>query len=165
MDLITYPCHNSDAGLDKLVKFRKVIQMGTLDPKIYQNKPRQKRLEMLWISCMHCLTYHTFSRTRYNVNCVNKVSHNIHSYDLLTWWRHQMETFSALLAICAGNSLVTGEFPSQRPVTRSFDVFFNPRLNKRLRKQSWVWWCETPPHPLWRHRNEISVYWLSLTNR
>ena len=31
-------------------------------------------------------------------------------------WRHQMETFSALLAICAGNSQVTGEFPSQRPV-------------------------------------------------
>ena len=38
------------------------------------------------------------------------------------WWRHQMETFSALLAICAGNSPVIGEFPSQRPVTRSFDV-------------------------------------------
>ena len=39
-----------------------------------------------------------------------------------TWWRHQMETFSALLAICAGNSPVPGEFPTQRPVTRSFDV-------------------------------------------
>ena len=40
-----------------------------------------------------------------------------------TWWRHQMETFSALLAICAGNSPVPGEFPTQRPVTRSFDIF------------------------------------------
>ena len=50
-----------------------------------------------------------------------------------TWWRHQMETFSALLAFCAGNSPVTGEFPAQRPVTRNFDVFFNLRLNKRLR--------------------------------
>ena len=39
-----------------------------------------------------------------------------------TWWRHQMETFSALLALCAGNSPVTGEFPAQRPVTRSFDI-------------------------------------------
>ena len=38
------------------------------------------------------------------------------------WWRHQTETFSALLALCAGNSPVTGEFPSQRSVTRSFDV-------------------------------------------
>ena len=41
-----------------------------------------------------------------------------------TWRRHLMETFSALLALWAGNSPVTGEFPSQRPVTRSFDVFF-----------------------------------------
>ena len=39
-------------------------------------------------------------------------------------WRHQMETFSALLAICAGNSPVTNEFPTQRPVTRSIDVFY-----------------------------------------
>ena len=43
-----------------------------------------------------------------------------------------METFSALLAICAGNSPVPGEFPTQRPVTRSFDGFFHLRLNKRL---------------------------------
>ena len=43
-----------------------------------------------------------------------------------------METFSALLALCAGNSPVPAEFPSQRPVTRSFDVFFDLRLNKRL---------------------------------
>ena len=40
------------------------------------------------------------------------------------WWRHQMETFSALLALCAGNSPVTGEFSAQRPVTQIFDVFF-----------------------------------------
>ena len=47
-----------------------------------------------------------------------------------------METFSALLAICAGNSPVPGEFPTQRPATQSFDVFFDLRLNKRLSKQS-----------------------------
>ena len=35
----------------------------------------------------------------------------------------------------------------QRPVTRSFDVFFDLRLNKRLRKQSWGWWFETPSRP------------------
>ena len=45
-----------------------------------------------------------------------------------------METFSALLAICAGNSPVAGEFPTQRPVTQSFDVFFDLRLNIRLSK-------------------------------
>ena len=58
------------------------------------------------------------------------------SADVITWWRHQMETFSALLAIRAGNSPVPGEFPTQRPVTRSFDVYFDLRPNKRLSKQS-----------------------------
>ena len=70
-----------------------------------------------------------------------------------SWWRRQMETFSALLALCAGNSQVTGEFPSQRPVARSFDVFFDLCLDKRLSKQSWDWWFETPSLPLWRHCN------------
>ena len=65
-----------------------------------------------------------------------------------SWWRHQMETFSMLLALCAGNSLVAGEFPTQRPVTRSFDVFFDLRLNKWLSKQSWGWWFETPSRSL-----------------
>ena len=71
-----------------------------------------------------------------------------------SWWRHQLETFSALLATCAGNSPVPGDFPAQRPVTRSFDVFFDLRLNKRLSKQSWGWWFETLSCPLWRHCND-----------
>ena len=79
----------------------------------------------------------------------------------VTWWRHQMETFSALLAICAGNSPVPGEFPTQRPVTRSFDVYFDLRLNKRLSKQSWGWWLETLLCPLWRYSYDI---WSKLTH-
>ena len=74
-----------------------------------------------------------------------------------TWWRHQMETFPALLAICAGNSPVPVEFPTQRPVTRSFDVFFDLRLNKRLSKQWWGRWFETLSRPLWRHRNVYNI--------
>ena len=54
-----------------------------------------------------------------------------------------METFSALLALCAGNSPVTGEFPSQSPLTRSFDVFLDMCLNKRLSKQSRRQWFRT----------------------
>ena len=72
-----------------------------------------------------------------------------------------MEAFSALLAICAGNSPVPGEFPAQRPVAQSFDVFFDLRLNKRLSKQSWSWWFETQSRPLWRH---CSVSWNDLFN-
>ena len=71
------------------------------------------------------------------------------------WWRHQMEIFFALLAICAGNSSVPGEFPTQRPVMRSFDAYFDLRPNKRLSKQSWGWWLEPPSRPLWRHRNNL----------
>ena len=68
-----------------------------------------------------------------------------------------METFSALLAICAGNSPVIGEFPAQRPVTQSFDVSFDLRLNTRLSKQWWGWWFETPSCPLWRYCNNPCV--------
>ena len=65
-----------------------------------------------------------------------------------------METFSALLVLCAGNSPVTGEFPTQGTVTRSFDVFF-----EWLSKQSWGWWFETPSRPLWRHCNGLLTSW------
>ena len=71
----------------------------------------------------------------------------------LQWWGHEMEKFSALLPVYAGNSPVTGEFPAQRPMTRIFDIFFDRRLNKRLSKQSGGWWFETPLRPLWHHCN------------
>ena len=56
-----------------------------------------------------------------------------------------------------GNPTVPGEFPTQRPVTRSFDVYFDLRPNKLLSKQSWDWWFETPSRPLWRHRNDKTI--------
>ena len=78
------------------------------------------------------------------------------NYIINPWLRHQMETFSALLALCEGNSPVTGEVPSQRPVTRSFDVFVDLRMNKQLSKHLWGWWFETPSRTLWRHCNAIA---------
>ena len=74
------------------------------------------------------------------------------THTAISWWRHQMQTVSALLAIYAGNSPVPGEFPAQRPVPRDFDVFFDLRPDQRLSKQSWGWWFEMPSHSLWRHR-------------
>ena len=79
------------------------------------------------------------------------------------WWCHQMKTFSALPAICAGNSPVTGAFPTQRPVTRSFNVFFDLHLNKRLSKQWWGWWFQMPSRPLWRHGNGVFLCFLCCT--
>ena len=58
-----------------------------------------------------------------------------HIHDDVIKWKH----FPASLAFCAGNSPVTGEFPSQRPVTRSFDVFFDLHINRRLSKQLRRW--------------------------
>ena len=81
-----------------------------------------------------------------------------------TWWRHQMEAFSTLLAFCAGNSPMNS--PTQRPVTHSFDVFFDLRLNERLSKQSWGWGFETLSWSLWRHCNVhaglicVTLLWL-----
>ena len=78
-------------------------------------------------------------------------------FAMRSWWRHQMETVSALLDICAGNSPVPGEFPAQRHVTRGFDVFFDLRPDKQLSKQSCGWWFETPSHSLRRHRKDYSI--------
>ena len=50
----------------------------------------------------------------------------------------------------------SGEFPTQRPVTRSFDVFFDLRLNKRLSKRPWGWWFVTPSWSLWRQCYELT---------
>ena len=66
------------------------------------------------------------------------------------WWRHQMETFPALLALCAGNSPVTGEFPAQRAVTWSFDVSFD---------RTWIngWVINGEAGDLRRHRTHYDV--------
>ena len=83
----------------------------------------------------------------------------------VSWWRHQMKTFSALLALCAGNSPVPGAFSAQRPVTRSFDVLFDMRLDKQLSKQSRGWWFEMISRPLWRHCNvKICIALYDLTS-
>ena len=74
-----------------------------------------------------------------------------------------METYSALLVLCAGNSPVTGEFPAQRSVMWNFDVYFDLHLNKQLSKQSWGWWFEMPSHPLWRHHNVTTLWNKSLS--
>ena len=82
-----------------------------------------------------------------------------------TWRRHQMETFSALLAFVRGIHRSPVNSLSQSPVMRSFDVFFDLRLNKQLSKQSWGWWFETPPRPLWRHCNACSAGFIDTVTR
>ena len=102
-------------------------------------------------SCLYILTVWN---GRYNVSCPDwkwiLTPSDVSKSSYVIKWKH----FSVLLALCAGNSLVTGEFRIQRSVTRSFDdVFFDLRVYKRLSKQSWGWRFETPASSLWRHCN------------
>ena len=84
-----------------------------------------------WRCEQHCRVYH-FNRAKLIHDDVIKWKHFPHYWPFV--W-------------------VPGKFPTQRPVTRSFDVFFDLHLNKRLSKQSWGWWFEKLSRPLWRHRN------------
>ena len=116
----------------------------------------------LWFS-MCQLIYHrfltfgsksTFLGWHFVNSITNYKSKDIWSFSFTIWWRHQMETFSVLLALCGGNLPVTIWYPSQRPVMRSYGIFFYLRLNKRLNKQSRRRWFETPSRSFWRHHNE-----------
>ena len=106
-------------------------------------------------------------------SCTPKQKHN--RGVIYTWWHHDLETLSyywpttassngnifRVTGLLCGNSPVTGEFPTQRPAARSFDVFFDLHLYKRLSKQWWGWWFETPSRPLWRHCNAFvsGIHW------
>ena len=103
---------------------------------------KQVALDIFTKTCQRCHTGYT-----------KNYAHDWCFVVLYSWWRHQIETFSALQALCAGNSPVTGEFPSQRPVTRRFDVFFDLGLNKRWSKQSRHRWFDTASRSLWCHCN------------
>ena len=75
-----------------------------------------------------------------------------------SWWLHLIETFSELLALCEVNPPVTGGFLSQKPVMRSFGVFVDLRLNKRMSKQSKRRWFEMPLRSVWRHCTVLCAF-------
>ena len=88
-------------------------------------------------------------------------THLLYLYFLFSWSSSNWNMFRVTgfcagnSPVTAGNSPVTGDFPSHRPVTRSFDVCFDLRLNKRLSKQSRPRWVEAPSRSLWRHCNVV----------
>ena len=107
---------------------------------------------------LHPFEYSTYCKLRYLWLLQQTGAHayvyyfskSMHSYSMMA---SPNDTFSALLALCAGKLPVSGEFSAQSPVTRSFDVFFDLHLIKRLSKHSRGWWFETLSRPLWRHCN------------
>ena len=135
---------------------RQAISWTNIDPvhwRIYAAPGGDGLTSWTWCGLSHQgnqpIDYSTAQRQIWRYNTGTWMTRKLLS--LPSWWRHRMETFSALLAFCAWNSPVTGEFSAQRPVTRSFDVFCDLGLNKPLGKLSWVWQFETPSRSLWRH--------------
>ena len=77
---------------------------------------------------------------------------------VMTSWNGNIFRVTGLLWV---KPLVTGGFPSQRPVTQSVDVSFDLCLNKRMSKQSRRRWFDTPSRSLWRHCN-VRAYWWAI---
>ena len=117
--------------------------------------------------CERLLAICKINQNLCNMNIIQIQIHVFKMIKCISWWLHQMKTFSMLLALCAGNALITGEFPSQWPVTRSFDVFFDLCLNKQLSKRWICQWFEMQSCSLWHHCNrswrmshtQFIVYW------
>ena len=111
---------------------------------------------------MHCAV-HVQTHTHYSIEALYPLGKAVHNQHV-QYPMSGTETSESMMTSSNGNIFrVTGplcgeftgpgEFPTQRPVTRSFDVFFDLRLNKRLSIQPWGWWFETLSWSLWRHRN------------
>ena len=102
----------------------------------FNNIVREDKCQHDLINIQRTIKHWIMTAVNDHHNHVFGVTHTIY-YQLLVlalvytcaWWRHQIETYSALLALCVGNSPVTGEFPSQRPVTQSFDFFICAWIN------------------------------------
>ena len=130
------------------------------DKKIYSTIYNEcNYLSMLWLKLNH--VSNKDPRSKFN-QCWSRV--------LCYWGVPSIAHGLALCMMTSSNGNIfrvagTGEFPTQRPVTRSFDVYFDLRPNKRLSKKSWGWWFETQSRPLWRHLNEWGHIVLSCTSQ
>ena len=91
--------------------------------------------------------------TRLLLLCILVILWNFH--DDVIQWKHFPRCWP----------FARGIFPTQRPVTQSFDVFFDLHLNIRLSKQSWNWWFRTQSRLLWRHCNGITVFLMDTSQR
>ena len=114
--------------------------------------------------CMH-IQHQIWANTSSKAAAVICLLHK----DLAGWyfphWSSMMTSsngniFRVTGSLC-GEFTGPGEFPTQRPVTRSFDVFFDLRLNKRLSKQPWGWWFETPSWSLRRQCNGLTHIYIN----
>ena len=112
---------------------------------------------LIFVCMLHVLVGTTLFlhwRSRRACICCSQMMRRMNSewFQFLTMTSSNGNIFRVTGPLC-GEFTGPGDFPTQRPATRSFDVFFDLRLNKRLSKQPWGWWFETPSWSLWRQCN------------
>ena len=84
---------------------------------------------------------------------VSLYRHTINRDYGIAWWRYQMEAFFRVASPVCEEFTDHRWIPHTKASARSFDILFDLSLIKRLSKQSWGWWFETPSRSLWRHCN------------
>ena len=112
---------------------------------LWKEKPLATRTgsstDVAFSQTMVLIMYMSFELSHTYILCILDFKISAESFVLTVHSSNDMMTssngniFRVILAFCVGNSPITGEFPTQWPVTRSFDVFFDPRLNQQLSKQ------------------------------
>ena len=110
---------------------------------------------------MTSLSWHLFTNDTV-IGMLNKINESCYACIDIAYKQYMMTSsneniFRVTGPLCGGFT-GPGESPTQRPVTRSFGVFFDLRLNKRLSKQPWGWWFETLSWSLWRQCNELGLF-------
>ena len=125
-------CHMSSLGHNELIMNTnlKLYHCKCINSSIIVSSLMNATLRQI----VDCLQSDNFVLQTMDILCYFSSLHSGLTLFPVAWWRHEMESFPALLALCAGNSPVTGEFPAQRPVTQSFEGFFDLYPNKRLSK-------------------------------
>ena len=105
------------------------------------------------ITKVNCLPY-DFSKMGFNSHYILPLNHLWKDKEIQRgmspWWRHQMKTFTRYWPFVWGIHRSPVISP-HKGKWRGFDIFFDLRLNRRLSKQSWGRWCDTPLRSLWRH--------------
>ena len=135
--------------------------------KVWKNAVTSQNCQTL-VHDTHCISvtvYNSHTFPAFNIWWLSVLSFSSN----WPFWAYEMSLISWILRKTSSNGnifrvtgILRGEFtghrwiPRTRPVTRSFDVFFDLRLNKRLSKQSRDRWSETPPRSLWRQSNDMT---------
>ena len=159
MCVITYPCHNLrwimlfNIQQDNIGSGNGVSPDGT-KPLPEPTLTYHQRGHLTFIPG-YCVV--EFSRHQYSM-CMTIYTLEIAATSPRGQWVTMMTSSSGNIFRVTGplwgDQPVPSGFPSQRPVTRSRDVFLDLQTNKRLSKQSRHQWSETPLCSLWRHCND-----------